>query len=305
MFHTAGCGLVTLGAVQTGAGQVLPASFDAGVVLDLFQAHGASLMLSVPTMLIRVLDEQAARPRDLSGWRLTAIGGAPVAPGLVHRAQRELDVDVTIGFGQTEASPYVTHTRPADPHPLWAQTVGPPLPGVELRIRPPGFDVDLPAGEVGEVCARSVGVMKGYLDDPEATALVLSGDGWLRTGDLGSLDERGYLRIQGRLKDQIIRGGENVFPREVEDVLSRHPDVADVAVVGLPDAEWGEVVAAFVLPRPGAEPSAETLSRFCRQHLAPFKIPRVWELVEAFPQTASGKIQKNRLREQHAASHGT
>jgi fatty-acyl-CoA synthase len=249
MFHTAGCGLATLGALQTGGTHVLPAGFDPARMLDLFEAERGTLMLSVPTMLIRMLDEQAARPRDVSSWRLSMLGGAPVAPELVRRAREQLGVAVTIGFGQTEASPYLTHTRPDDPNPRWAETVGPPLPGTEIRIVDPGTGQPLPSGAVGEICARGPGLMTGYFDDAEGTARALDADGWLHTGDLGSLDEDGYLRVQGRLKDMIIRGGENIYPREIEDLLLTHPDVADVSVVGIPDAEMGEQVAAFVRPR--------------------------------------------------------
>jgi fatty-acyl-CoA synthase len=223
MFHTAGCGLATLGALQTGGTHVLPPGFDPAQVLDLFQAERGTLMLSVPTMLIRMLDEQAARPRDVSSWRLSMLGGAPVAPELVRRARQKLGVAVTIGFGQTEASPYLTHTRPDDPNPRWAETVGPPLPGTDIRISDPTTGQPLPPGVVGEICARGPGLMTGYFDDPEGTARAIDGDGWLQTGDLGSLDGDGYLRVQGRLKDMIIRGGENIYPREIEDLLLAHP----------------------------------------------------------------------------------
>src|SRR4051794_33834146 len=304
MFHTAGCGLATLGALQTGGTHVLPAAFDPARMLDLIQAERGTLVLSVPTMLIRMLDEQDARPRDVSSWRLSMLGGAPVAPELVRRAREQLGVAVTIGFGQTEASPYLTHTRPDDPNPRWAETVGPPLPGTELRISDPTTEQPLPPGVVGEICARGPGLMTGYFDDPEGTARAIDGDGWLHTGDLGSLDGDGYLRVQGRLKDMIIRGGENIYPREIEDLLLSHPDVADVSVVGIPDAEMGEQVAAFVRPVVGRSIDPEGLALFCREHLAVHKTPRIWQTVEDFPQTASGKIQKFVLRERYLASQG-
>ncbi|EPD57783.1 AMP-binding protein [Streptomyces sp. HGB0020] len=297
LFHTAGCGLVTLGALQTGGTHVLPPGFDAGAMLDLFAAHHGTILLSVPTMLIRMLDEQVSAPRDLPSWRIATLGGAPVAPELVRRAERELGVRVGIGFGQTEASPYITHTRPDDPHPTWWETVGRPLPQVEVKITDPIDRSTLPLNEVGEVCTRSVCVMEGYNDDPDATAAALDAEGWLHTGDLGSLDSYGYLRIQGRLKDMIIRGGENIYPREIEDVLFEHPGVQGVCVVGLPDEEWGEIVAAFVSLRAETSADAETLTAFCRQHLASYKVPQVWEFVSEFPQTASGKIQKFVLKD--------
>src|SRR3954467_14333766 len=302
MFHTAGCGLVTLGALQTGATHVLPAGFDPAVMLDLFEADSGTLMLSVPTMLIRMLDEQALCPRGVSSWRLSMLGGAPVAPELVRRAREQLGVAVTIGFGQTEASPYLTHTPPDDPNSRWMETVGPPLPGTEIRIVDPGTGQRLPSGVVGEICARGPGLMTGYLEDPEGTARALDAEGWLHTGDLGSVDEDGYVRVQGRLKDMIIRGGENIYPREIEDLLLTHPDVADVSVVGIPDAEMGEQVAAFVRPAAGHTADPDHLAAFCQEHFARYKIPRVWQIVEEFPQTASGKIQKFVLRDRYLAS---
>jgi acyl-CoA synthetase (AMP-forming)/AMP-acid ligase II len=299
LFHTAGCGLATLGALCTGGAHVLPGGFDAPLMLDLLQAERGTLLLSVPTMLIRMLDEQAASPRDLSSWRLTALGGAPVPRELVRRAERELEVQVAIGYGQTESSPYITHTRPGDPDPRWAETVGRPLPHTEVKIADPETGATRPRGQPGEVCARGYSVMLGYFDEAEATRAAVDSGGWLHTGDLGSIDDAGYLRIQGRLRDTIIRGGENIYPREIEDVLFAHPDVADAAVVGLPDPEWGEIVGAFVRLRPGAQPSAEDLGRYCRERLASFKVPRIWRFVDSYPQTASGKIQKFALREQY------
>jgi fatty-acyl-CoA synthase len=299
LFHTAGCGLVTLGALQTGGVHVLPAGFDAGVMLDLFEAEGGTLMLSVPTMLIRMLDEQASSPRDVTSWRLTSLGGAPVPPELVRRAEQELGVKVAIGFGQTECSPYITHTRPDDPNPRWAETVGRPLPRTEVKAVDPQTGTTVPKGHLGEICARGCCVMLGYFDDEESTRTALDSEGWLHTGDLGSIDDAGYVRIQGRLRDMIIRGGENVYPGEIEDVLFTHPDVADTAVVGLPDPEWGEIVGAFVRLRAGANPSYAELAAYCRERLANYKVPLVWRFVTVYPQTPSGKIQKFALRDQY------
>ncbi|MDE1566580.1 AMP-binding protein [Aquabacter sp. P-9] len=298
MFHTAGCGLVTLGALQTGGVHVLPPAFDPALLLALFEAERGTVMLSVPTMLIRLLDHPDARTRDLTSWRLSALGGAPVPPELARRAAEEVGLKVTIGFGQTEASPYITHTVPDDPNPDWIETVGRPLPQTELKVIDPLSGETVPLGVVGEICARGCGVMAGYFDNPGATAHALDAEGWLHTGDLGSLDAQGYCRIQGRLKDMIIRGGENIYPREIEDVLFTHPGIANVSVVGVPDAEWGEQVAAFIQPRAGVPVGTDELATFCRAHLAPFKVPRIWRVVTAFPQTASGKIQKFALREQ-------
>jgi fatty-acyl-CoA synthase len=298
MFHTAGCGLVTLGCLQTGGTHVLPREFDPALMLELLEAERGTIVLSVPTMMLRMLDHPSLASRDLSSWRLATLGGAPVAPELVRRAREALGVTVAIGFGQTESSPYITHTEPNDAHPEWWLTVGKPLPQVELKVVDPETGEVVPIGVVGEVCTRSVCVMRGYHRNPEATKAAITPDGWLRTGDLGAMDEHGYLRIQGRLKDMIIRGGENVYPREVEDLLFTHPAVANVAVVGIPDTDWGEVVAAFVQLKTPGQADAQELETFCRTTLASYKVPRLWRFVDAFPQTASGKIQKFALRAQ-------
>ncbi|TDG03173.1 AMP-dependent synthetase [Paraburkholderia guartelaensis] len=304
MFHTAGCGLATLGALQTGGMHVLPAGFDPGLMLDLIEAYRGTLVLSVPTMLIRMLDHPGAKDRDLSSWRLATLGGAPVPPELVHRAVTDFNIDVAIGFGQTESSPYITHTLPRDSNPQWIDTVGRPLPQTEVKIVDPATGETVPIGVTGEVCAKSICVMKGYFGDLKATAQAIDTQGWLHTGDLGSLDAQGYLRIQGRIKDMIIRGGENIYPREIEDVLCTHPGVSLASIIGVPDAQWGEVVVAFVQPRQGCKLSSDELSEFCRARLASYKTPRVWRFVDRFPQTASGKIQKFVLRDEYMASTG-
>ncbi len=298
LFHTAGCGLATLGILQTGGVHVLPADAAADTLLELLEAERGTHMLCVPTMLTRVLDHPDLISRHLCSWRLCTLGGAPVAAELVRRARARLGLRVAIGYGQTEASPYVTHSLPDDPNPDWISTVGRPLPQTEIRIADPSGVKILPLGEVGEIQVRGYGVMRGYFNDTDATAAALDQEGWLRTGDLGSMDAQGYLRVQGRLKDMIIRGGENIYPREVEDVLITHPAVANAAVVGVPDPEWGEVVVAFIQLRPDATPDSEDLEAFCRRELASHKVPRVWHFVPRFPETASGKLQKFMLREQ-------
>jgi fatty-acyl-CoA synthase len=197
MFHTAGGGLATLGALQTGGMQIIAPTADAGLLLDLIAAYGGTVMLCVPTMLIRMLDHPQAHMRDVSSWRVCTLGGALVAPELVRRAQAEFGLRVSIGYGQTEASPYLTHTLADDSNPEWVATVGRPLPQTEIKIVTPGADEILPCGVVDEIVARSYGIMQGYFDNEEATRAALGCDGWLRTGDLGSLDALGYLRIQG------------------------------------------------------------------------------------------------------------
>ncbi len=304
LFHTAGCGLATLGALQTGGVHVLPGKFDADLMLDLFEHHRGTILLSVPTMLIRMLDAQRAAARDLSSWRLATLGGAPVPVELIRRAQRDFGVNVGIGYGQTEAAPYITHTVPSDTHPQWWETVGRPLPHVEVKIANQDTGELVPLGELGEICTRSICVMSGYFENPEATRTAIDKDGWLHTGDLGSMDGAGYVRIKGRVKDMIIRGGENIYPREIEDLLFTHDSVADVSVVGLPHHEWGEIVAAFVQARPGATLTPDDLISHCAGRIASYKIPQVWEFVAKFPQTASGKIQKFALRDHYLSRAG-
>lgn len=298
MFHTAGCGLATLGALHTGGAHVMPPEFDAGLLLDLFEQERGTLLLCVPTMLIRMIEEQEKNPRDVSSWRLVTLGGAPVPVELVRRAEKILNVDVAIGFGQTEASPYLTHTAVQDSHPAWFETVGKPLPQTEIKIVDPATGEVAPIGVSGEICGRGYGVMEGYYNNPEATREAIDSEGWLHTGDIGSMDEHGYCRVHGRLRDMIIRGGENIYPKEVEDVLFSHPEIASVAVIGLPDPEWGEKVAACLILRDGAKATPDSLEKFCREKLAGYKVPRSWTFLESFPQTASGKIQKFVLRDQ-------
>jgi fatty-acyl-CoA synthase len=296
MFHTAGCSLYTLGALQTGGAHVLLPGFDADLMLRLIAEERGTIAGGVPTMVGRMLDAPTIAEHDLSTWRMATMGGAPVAPELVRRAQAG-GLKVTIGFGQTEASPYLTHTLPDDPHPDWISTVGRPLPQTEIKIIDPDSGETVPRGEVGEICARGYAVMKDYFDDPQSTSSAIDTEGWLHTGDLGSLDEYGYCRIQGRRKDMIIRGGENIYPREIEDILHTHPAIRDASVIGIPDPDWGEVPVGYVQIKTDHHATAEDLEQFCRGRLASYKVPRIWRFMDQFPQTASGKIQKFKLRE--------
>ena len=208
---------------------------------------------------------------------------------------------MSITFAQTElaeASPSITQSRLDDSPADRAETLGQAHPEVEVAIADPATGDRLAAGAVGEIITRGYHVMKGYFDDPAATRQAIDADGWLHTGDLGSADERGYYRIEGRLKEMIIRGGENIYPREIEQVLYAHPGVVDVAVVGVPDDHWGEQVAAFVRPVPGQDVTSGELTAYCRARLAAHKTPRHWVFTDAFPLTASGKVQKFVLRDQ-------
>jgi fatty-acyl-CoA synthase len=304
LFHTAGCVLRTLGSVQQLATQVLMPNFDVALQLALIEAERGTQSGGVTTMLIALLEHPDFPRRDLSSLRSAWSGGATVPPGLVRRIETALGVPLLIGFGQTEASPGITQAGLDDTPEDRATSLGRPLPQTEVKIVDPATGQAVPPGTVGELCTRGYHVMRGYFEDPAATAATIDPDGWLHTGDLGSMDARGYCHIAGRLKDMIIRGGENIYPREIEQLLFGHPKVADVAVVGVPDPKWGEQVAAFVRPAPGEQPTAEELFAYCRQHLASHKTPRYWEFVEGFPLTPSGKVRKFALRDRFVAAAG-
>lgn len=298
MFHTGGCVLAALGSLSRRATLVLMHAFDPAVALELIESEGAWFIGAVPTMLIAMMDHPDRSARDLSSLQHVLSGGAQVPEALVRRIEDTLGVDFTIVYGQTECSPALTNTLPDDSPEDKGTTVGPPLPHTEIRIVAPDTQETLPVGEQGELWARGYCTMLGYWDEPEETAQTLLPDGWLRTGDLATMDERGYCRIVGRLKDMIIRGGENLFPVEIEEVLYQHPAVAEAAVVGLPDETWGEVVAAFVrLADPASPPTVAALRAHVRDHLSPQKTPTLWFGLDAFPLTGSGKIQKYALRD--------
>jgi len=301
LFHTAGCGMGVLGAAQRLVAHVPVLAFDPALVMELVEAERAAVFGGVPTMLIAMLGHPDIERRDLSSLRAAVSGGAPVPAELVRRVEGRLGVRFSIVFGTTECSPLLTQVRLDDSARDRAETLGPPLPQTEIKIADVTAGGPVPVGQAGELCARGYTVMRGYHDAPEATAAAIDAEGWYHTGDLASLDSRGYLRIEGRIKDMIIRGGENIYPREIEDVLFDHPGVAEAVVIGVPDQTWGEVVAAYVRPAPGQpRPSPEELRAHCRERLAPYKTPLHWVFVDAFPMTPSGKIQKFRLRESFA-----
>ena len=298
LFHAAGCVMSVLGAVATRGTLVLPPVFDPGLMLELIESERVECVIAVPTMHIGVLDHPGLAATDVSSVRLLFTGGAVVPPALVKRVEAAFGAPMCIVFAQTEASPVITGTAPGDATADREETLGRPLPDTEVKIIDAATGDTVAPGVIGELCTRGYHVMTGYLDDPEATAAAIDADGWLHTGDLGSMDERGYCRIGGRLKDMIIRGGENIYPREIEQVLFEHEDVADVAVVGVPDPVWGEQVAAVVRPAAGRTPDPDVLFAYCRARLAPHKAPRHWRVVDAFPLTPSGKIKKYVLRDE-------
>jgi fatty-acyl-CoA synthase len=297
LFHTAGCAMGVLGAAQSLAVHVPVLAFDPGVVLELCETERAAVFGGVPTMMIAMLGHPDLERRDLSSLRAAVSGGSPVPAGLVRRVEQRLGVTFSIVFGTTECSPLLTQVRLDDAALDRAETLGSPLPQTEILVADPATGQPVPLGQVGELWARGYLVMRGDHDAPEATASAIDADGWYHTGDMASLDARGYLRIEGRIKEMIIRGGENIYPREIEDALFAHPAVAEAAVIGVPDETWGEVVVAYVRPVPGQPPPApEELRAHGRERLAPYKTPVHWVIVDAFPMTPSGKIQKFRLR---------
>ena len=293
LFHTGGCVLGVLGPIQQGATLVNLVQFDPGLMLALAEEIGATHLLGVPTMLIATMEHPDFSSRDLSTVHTVCSGGATVPAELVRRIESTLGVQFSIIYGQTEASPGVTLMKPDDSEEDKATTLGPVLPQTELKVIDPETGATLPIGEAGELCTRGYLVMLGYFEMPDKTSETIDEDGWLHTGDLVTMDDRGYTTITGRLRDMIIRGGENIYPREIEELLFEHPQVSDVAVVGLPDERWGEIVGAFVRDADPANPVSDAeLHTYCREHLSPQKTPKVWYRVDDFPLTPSGKIQK-------------
>ena len=297
LFHTAGCATGALGCLQAACKMLLIKRFDAHVFARLIEEEGVTTCFAVPTMLVGLLEALDEALRDMSSLEVITTGGAPVAPELVRRVRERLGCHLLSAFGQTEQSPMICLNHDDVTLEDICETAGQPLPRTEVSIRSPEDNNVMPLGEVGEICARGYGVMIGYNDNPEATAAAIDREGWLHTGDLGTMDARGFIRVTGRVKDMIIRGGENHFPAEIEAVLLEHPSIAEVAVVGLPDEKWGEIIAAFIRPEGEATIDAATLKAHCRAHLSPQKTPTRWCLVESFPLTGSGKVQKFAIRD--------
>jgi fatty-acyl-CoA synthase len=297
LFHIGGSGVATIGTLARAGTQVVMPRFDVELWLSLVEAEQATITMAVPTMLIAILEHPRLVDHDLRSLRTILTGGAYVPRELVQRAHEQLGADVLITFGQTESHGTMCTTRHDDTADDISTTVGLPLDHVEVAIADPASGEIVELGVPGEILVRGDQVMAGYYNAPEETGAAIDDDGWLHFGDLGTIDERGYVRVIGRLKDMIIRGGENIYPREIEDVLARHPDVAEIAVVGVPDNTWGEEVAAVIRLRAdlGQSPEPGELRDYCRDRLAGYKNPRLWFYVTAFPMTASGKIQKHRI----------
>lgn len=302
LFHTAGAVLSSLGAVVTGSTYVLPLLFEPEMVMMAIENEQATVFFGVPTMQIAILEHPKRTERDLSSLKVAISGGAPVPPELLRRVEAGLGCELLAVYGQTESSPIICETSPGDAVEDKAGTAGLPLPQVEVQIANPLTGEPVAVGAEGEIQARGYQVMLGYFEMPQATEQAVTQDGWLRTGDLGVMDGRGYVRVTGRLKDMIIRGGENIYPAELEARLLEHPAVMNAVVFGAPDDRWGEVVCAALQFRDKSTPAtAEELKAHCRSVVAPNKIPSRWFVCDSYPMTGSGKVQKFRMKEQLAA----
>ena len=301
LFHCFGCVLGVSACVNHGACMVILESYNPLQVLAAVDSERCTALYGVPTMFLAELEHKLFKRFDVSSLRTGIMAGSVCPEPLMRRVVDEMNMkEITICYGLTEASPVMTQSDVNDALSLRCETVGCAMPGIEVRVADPETCEELPRGEVGEIICRGYNVMKGYYNMPEETARAISPDGWLHSGDLGTMDEHGYVRITGRIKDMIIRGGENVYPREVEEFLMGMDGVMDVQVVAVPSRKYGEEVGAFIIPRPGVELAAEDVRAFCRGKIAWYKIPRYVAIVSGFPLTASGKIQKYKLREMAA-----
>jgi fatty-acyl-CoA synthase len=278
---------------------VLPApSFDALATLQTLEAEQCTSVLGVPTMFIAMLAHPDFHNFDLSALRTGMMAGSPCPVEVMKQCVDEMHMsEVTIGYGMTETSPVSTQTSPDDPLDKRVGTVGRVLPHVQVKVVDPVTDATLGLNEPGELCTKGYSVMLGYWNDPHKTADSIDADGWMHSGDLAVMDADMYVSIVGRIKDMIIRGGENIYPREVEEFLYSHPDIVDVQVVGVPDEKYGEELVAWVCLRDGATMTRDELAAFCSGRIAHFKIPRYVHVADEFPMTVTGKIQKYRMRE--------
>jgi fatty-acyl-CoA synthase len=302
MYHIGGGAVTSFGAwAKRGTFVILP-GFDPGLLLEAFETYHGTHTLVVPTMLIAMLDHPSLAERDLSSLQTILSGAASVPASLVRKTQKLLGCQFSILFGQTETHGVISQTRVTDTPEDQAETVGQPLPQLEVKIADPVTGDPLPLGQPGEICCRGYQNMLGYYGMGTETAATIDRDGWLHMGDIGSMDERGFLSVRGRIKDMIIRGGMNIYPAEIEGVLEDHPAIENAAVIGVPDEKWGEQIAAVVKLRAGfGRPSVAELTRFMREQIAPHKTPAFWAFVDKLPLTPSGKLQKFVLRERAAA----
>jgi fatty-acyl-CoA synthase len=304
LYSVGGSVYVVLGSLwNEGATIVLP-DFDEGLILQLVEEENVTFFTAVPTMYLRIFDHADFGKRDLKSLEVLVCGGSTVPEELVRKIERDFGAEYMMMFGLTEMCGAVCQTVRGDTTFHKARTVGAPLPGIETKIISTETGEIMGVGEPGEICVRGVGRISEYFEMPEATALAIDADGWLHTGDIGTLAEDGYCAITGRLKDMIRRGGVNIYPREIEDVLSMHSAIAESVAFGIADERWGEQVAVCIRLKPDtASPAIQELEDFLREHIARHKVPKFWKFVEHFPVNAMGKVQKNILREEFVARH--
>jgi len=299
-YHCFGCVMGALGAVTRGAAMIVPGEyFSPAATLDTIEEERCTTIYGVPTMFVAMLEDSRLQSRNLSSLRSGIMAGSPCPIEVMKKVVDDMGCrEITIAYGQTETSPVVTQSRVDDPIELRVKTVGRALPGIELKIVSTENGRTLPDNEQGEICARGHCTMQGYYNNPEATAAALDEQGWIHTGDLGVRRPDGSFKITGRLKDTVIRGGENISPREIEELLFTHPAISQAAVFGVPDPKYGEELCAWVQLHRDKELTAEEVRAHCKAHLAHYKVPRYVEFVGEFPTTVSGKIQKFKMREQ-------
>ncbi len=298
-YHCFGCVLGTITAVCHGAAMVVPAeSFNPEATLAAIEKERATALYGVPTMFIAQLQDPSLPGRDLKSLRTGIMAGSPCPIEVMKQVIEVMGArEITIGYGLTEASPLITQSRTTDPVELRVETVGSLFPGVECKIVDPGTGATLGDNEQGELCGRGHNIMIGYYKNPEATAAAIDKDGWLHSGDLAVRLPSGYYKITGRIKDMVIRGGENIYPREIEEFLFGHPAIEQSAVVGVPDKKYGEELCAWIKLKAGCTASEDEIREYCRKSLARYKVPRYVKFVDVFPQTVTGKIQKFKIRE--------
>ena len=298
LFHCFGCVMASLGCMTRGACMVPIEAFEPRAVLHAIHKERCTAVYGVPTMFIAELEHPDFASFDLSSLRTGIMAGAPCPIEVMRAVTEKMGArELTIAYGLTETSPVLTQTRPEDSIERRVTTVGRALPGVTIKIADPETGQTLPADTPGELCSRGHGTMKGYYKDPEATAKAIDEERWQHSGDLATKDEAGYVKIVGRIKDMIIRGGENVYPREVEEYLYGHPKISDVQVIGVPSKRYGEEVCAVVKVKPDETLTAEEVIGYCQGHIQRQKVPAFVMFVDSYPMTASGKVQKYKLRE--------
>jgi fatty-acyl-CoA synthase len=298
-YHCFGMVLANLLCLTVGACIVIPCEhFDALAVLSAVEKEKCTAVHGVPTMFIAELEHPRFKDSDLTSLRTGIMAGAPCPPALMRRVMEEMHCgEILIGYGETEASPLTHLTERDDSMERRIETVGKNLPHQEVKVVDVHTGKILPLGQVGEICFRGYHIMKGYYSDPEATHNAIDDNGWLHSGDLGTMDGEGYMQITGRLKEMIIHGGENIYPREIEDFIFTHPKVAEVAVFGIPDEYYGEVVMSWIQLHAGESATEDEILDFCKNNIAHYKIPKYVWFVEEFPMTVTGKLQKFRMRE--------